>query len=328
LALIGPVDGHNALVVVHLDGTPATAFATGDFDPNWFRWKTDQRLLASIRFVTFRDAFHPDVETRLTAMDADGRNTTSFNFSAATLDPRMGIAGAQPNLTPQLQDRVVSLLPGDPDHILVEVTPVDDWEHPDVLRVDIHDGSRTLVLRKKLDVVNWIADPTGAIRAGEAIGTGAGSLQTELGILVRDDAQGDWRTIHAADVNLSARFSPISFSMASPETLYVSADNAQGRLGLYEVDIKANKITQTIASDESHDILPIEHDGELIGYEDPNDANRGVYLDPSWQHDSASRRERHPRSIGSWTARARRRPSSQSFKPTLRLTPTRSRSPN
>ena len=53
LALIAPVKGVEALVTRKVDGSKTTVLNTGETQPDWFRWKTDSRLAASVRFTAY-----------------------------------------------------------------------------------------------------------------------------------------------------------------------------------------------------------------------------------------------------------------------------------
>ena len=61
LALIVPVKGRDTLVIWDLEGKEKSlAIPTGEFEPDWFVWKTDRRLLASLRLYQPARSTPPD----------------------------------------------------------------------------------------------------------------------------------------------------------------------------------------------------------------------------------------------------------------------------
>src|SRR5579871_6257744 len=72
LAMIAPVGDKQILVTRKLNGSNLVMLGTGETQPDWFQWKTDSRLMASLRFSAFSANNEYAEHTRLLFVDADG----------------------------------------------------------------------------------------------------------------------------------------------------------------------------------------------------------------------------------------------------------------
>lgn len=281
LALIVPVKGRNTLVVWDLEGKEKSlAIPSGEFEPDWFVWKTDRRLVASLRFYSLRDPRRPTFDTRLIAIDADGNNAREL-VSAENFK----------TYVPQLQDKVVSLLPDDPDNILIELPAIDrsqlrpgqttsvaqssltnEIKYPEVVRANINTGRLQTVVRQQNRIVAWHADAAGNARLGQTLRDKTVDYQVHG---VNDSA---WSSIQSFEVNRGRIFSPIAFVDNQPERLYVLSNHAAGPAALYELDTRTGTFVRTVAANPRSGIEPIEQHGRLLGYRIAHESSP-VYID-------------------------------------------------
>jgi dipeptidyl aminopeptidase/acylaminoacyl peptidase len=272
LALIGSVNGHPELVIWPLDGGKPKSIPA-DAQPNWVIWKTDRRLLVSLRFKSER--FAPNrfqktdlvSETRLYGFDVDGGNPEEIGHAA-----NMPVA--------RFLDQVVSTLPDDPNHIL-QVMPGRDPRVSSVAKTDITSGSRVGGYPDMPGVTSFMADPQGSLR----LLVKASNNNNSVDSLVRDDESADWRSILRIDPLRESGFTPVAFDKRSPAILFVLSDYKGGPAGLYEFDTRTMQIGKEIAYSQGGDIVPLVHEGALVGYVEPD--GKSVYVDPDFAADAA-----------------------------------------
>jgi dipeptidyl aminopeptidase/acylaminoacyl peptidase len=274
LALISPIKGRFALVVWDLDGeNKMHVISTGEFEPVWVAWKSDHRLLVATRFYSMRDPLNSTFDTRLIALDADGSNMVSLVRS-----DQFG------NHTPQMQDKVVSFLPGDENHILLELPPkqggslIGRMKYPEVIRVDVNTGQATTLAQQHDKVISWRSDAAGNVRLGLAR---EGKIQNYQ---VRSLADDSWRTIQSFEINKGRIFSPVAFVEGKPDHLYAISNHEGKAAALYELDVPSDSFIRTVAASAKGFVHPIEKDGRLLGYQEENEPP--VYLDASYAQEA------------------------------------------
>jgi len=268
LALIVPVKGRDTLVIWDLEGkAKSVAIPVGEFEPGWFVWKTDNRLIASVHFYSLRNPTRPSADTRLIAINADGSNAKEL-VSAENFK----------TYVPQLQDKVVSLLPDDPDNILIELPAIDrsqlrpgqttsiaqssladEIRYPEVVKANINTGRLQTVVRQQNRIVSWRADAAGNARLGRA-------LRDKIEeYVVHGVSDNTWSSIQSFEINKGRVFTPIAFVDNQPERLYVLSNHSGGPAALYELDTRTGTFTRTVANSPSG-IAAIERHGRLLGY--------------------------------------------------------------
>ena len=289
LALIAPVDGHDALVTWALDRKDKPlALPLGDAEPAWFAWKSDRRLIVALRIFAKRNFRRPTLETRLVALDRDGGNIKDLVPAALFR-----------TYAPQFEDQVVSLLRADPDHILLELPAVDRQlvlsapatrtaqvggleeriKYPEVVRVDVASGKLETVLHQRDGVVRWRADEAGQVRIARGL---RGSVQD---FQVRSAAGDAWRTLQSFEVNSGRVFAPLDFLETNPDHLYALSNHEGGRNVLYEVDPATDAFVRKVAESSTSNIEPVLRDGRLLGYRLVHDG-APVYFVPADAQDA------------------------------------------
>ena len=286
IAMIGVSNNRQVLMVRGIDSHKLVLIATGESFPDWFKWKNSSRLLASVRFTTDLGNINAVVQTRLAFFNADGTNITPVNLSRL---PTLGTAAyGDINRIPQIQDDVVSLLPHDPDHIMMAVTPENDFLHPDLALVDINSGRPHTVLRGSDQILDFYTDNDGIARAAAGIDRADWlSKETQRTVLVRSGENAPWMTIYAGDYNRPGgnKLSPLGLSDAAPNLFYVTTENEKGRIEARAYDIKAQSLGPVLAGDPDCDVMPLFHDYQVSGFRIPCQDHKTLYLDPGWQHD-------------------------------------------
>lgn len=285
VAMISSRDGNRAALRIWHNDDTIEWFAPVDFDEiNWVTWKGPDHLLLSLR-GSERDGERERGLSRLVFVGLRDRQTVKVQFREYPASAHVLIIGREPYHPPNVQDRIVSLLPDDPDTILLAASP-DDYAHPAAVLVDVRDGEPRVLLRPSGNVVKWLADANGIVRLKTMLDSHEDGSAT-LTYQVRDRDRGDWRLLHRSELDRGARFVPLAFSAQTESGLFVLTDGEEGRLSLREIDTRSLEMGPVIAADPRCDIDPVMRDERLVGYVDPCRDGIETYLDPDWRKDQA-----------------------------------------
>lgn len=219
------------------------------FSTKWFYWANDETLLISFGFVKER---RHDVETQ-------ERRLYALRMTDKELLPLFRQRRGERPL--QFQDRIVSFLPDDPDHILVQYNR-DDPSKPDVYRITVNERSRhVLLVPGKPTVRRWLADNDGVVRLGRGIdGNGDNTL------FVRLAGNDNWTNFSHRVENPEVIFRPVGFA-TEPNLIYALSGHETDPAGLYTFDLATDSFVDKIYSHPNVDIDAITIDresGELL----------------------------------------------------------------
>ena len=275
LALIAALQGREQFAIWHLGGTaPPTNLVTGEAEPRWFAWKDDGHLIAGLYYGDFKNYRNGAMSTRALVFDTDGSRHIVMNFADLSR-----VAG----LVPQFQDRMLSLLPGDPDHVLMQVGPVERPRTPDVFRVNILTGEPERVINNRQGVYDWLADPRGVVRLGKGYVDGRARFYARL------DADLPWVRLTGADGGDEDMLTPVALSDENPAVIYWEVRREDGFTELRDYDGSAGKMGKLIAGAPGIDAHGAVVNGRLVGYR----LGEGdtTYFDQSWQNMAISVRK-------------------------------------
>lgn len=151
----------------------------------------------------------------------------------------------------QFQDDVVSFLPHDPKHILLQYSRSDPGM-PDVYKVPITKRARHKVIQRgKAGVGSWLADRDGEIRLGEGIK----GLETPF-LTIRLAGEKKWLDFSRRVNQKGIVFRPLAFA-SEPNELYVASNHEGDPTGLYLFDIEADEFSEAIFQHPTVDISSI-----------------------------------------------------------------------
>lgn len=215
------------------------------FKFNWVRWANNDRLLLSLRFSTLAyDGKSKYNVSRLLSMDAKKPSEMVAMYKPPYSD--------QPANVSQFQDRIVSMLPNEPDYILLGVDR-DEFNHDSVLKVNVNTGKSVLVKAHSFAVNHWYADNEGVIR----VSFGYSDKDQKAEIKVLDPETNELRTAWEYTQFKDPDITPLGFGKSNE--LYLLADY-EGKQALYKADIsKPGYPKELIVSSPNYDI-----DGSLI----------------------------------------------------------------
>lgn len=237
------------VIVYELDTVkPVFVARNEDWDVNWVRWKSGNRLLVSVRQPGRRYGI-ATLETRLVAMNPDGSD------ARVLLAPRRD--EAQAGKVVQIADEIVSLLPDDPQHILMSFN-VDDPRRPKLYRVNIYNDRREQIEGGREFIQWWLADRQGQIRVGRGRDDSAG-VEEGYKTWYRPTKRDGW-TMLWDNVAQDAYFDPLFFDMSDPDLITVLSDQQNGRAGLFKYRISTRQFTETLFLHPEVDIDSVIYD--------------------------------------------------------------------
>ncbi|NOZ67597.1 MAG: S9 family peptidase [Alphaproteobacteria bacterium] len=231
-------------------------------DIDWFHWVSNRRLVISVG-VDKNDRGTRYHITRMMAMNWDRS------------EPKQLMTH---NLRSQFHDNVVSMLPDDPDHILVAVDK-SVVNHPDVFKVNVHTGKMKRHVKSRAKVRTWMADGNGVVRLG------LGIYKNRNRLIFRNGKDEPWRTLARYDViKDEVPFSPEGFSEV-PHIIYVSKLDESGRKSFYRYDTEKGQFLDKVAWHDNVDVssLIINKKGEITGYSYLNEYWVTVYKSKFYQ---------------------------------------------
>jgi len=215
----------------------------------WIEWANEDRILFSFFIpgeITSRRVVFDS--TILMATDFDGQNTQLI----------LGQEGRKRlHSVSQIRemrfrnDNLISLLPNDPDHILVGHN-AGGRKQNDIYKVNINTGEKWIVTEApNRSIVNaWLADSNGDVRVGLSANRG----EDEVSLMVRTDANGKWQRLQNKKMFEDGRFNIHAFT-EDPKFIYVTSDFQTGRRALYKFNIETGELGEEVFA---HDVVDID----------------------------------------------------------------------
>jgi len=186
--------------------------------------KIGEEAVTRITSATHRDVFYYGwaSENRLIyAQDVGGDE--NYHIYAVGVDGSDFL-----DLTPYegVQARVIDDLEDDDDHILIGLNQRDPRLH-DVFRVNVHTGEMTLLAENPGNIVGWVTDNQGRLRAA----TTADGVNTSL--LYRETEADTFRTV--ASMSFKEQLEPLFFTF-DDQRLYVVSNIGRDKTAIFEYD--------------------------------------------------------------------------------------------
>ncbi len=253
LAFLRQAEGRTMILVSAIDESrgwridPGTASMVNDApkEVEGFAWVSDQRLLLATSVW--------DAHYGVLAADLNGRNATAIS-GYETISP-----GSIREPATYIRDVLARCFESDPIVLMVdrhERTPGNPL-YPDVARVDTASGSVAIVVKNPGEVVSWLTDDKGVVRAGF---TSHGKLS---GMIYRDKEGEPWRTLFPPEKR-SSRLRSMGYDAAKGKFLVVSL-NQDRRWVPCHVDPDTTELGEPLLSDPDYDIIPERSDLRVDG---------------------------------------------------------------
>jgi dipeptidyl aminopeptidase/acylaminoacyl peptidase len=233
------------LVCKHLDTGRLTGIISTDnrqFKFWLIQWANNDTVLFSAAWPYHRGLGIPSVETRIFTGKIDENEKYKVLLKPKRIGKQM-----REHIS-QYQDNVISLLPDDPEHILIGVD-FDKPAQPSVYKINVETGSRERIQRFKPYVRDWMADQQDRVRMGQTFD----DTTTETSTLLYNLESQEWVEVWKSKVFLKPSVEPLGFGL-DPNILYVRADH-NGRNAIFKVDVsKADLPMELVAEDDKYDI--------------------------------------------------------------------------
>jgi acetyl esterase/lipase len=220
-------------------------------------WKSDERLLYSLRFQLNMGRLGALQLVMMMAVDRDGRNPSLL---------------MDKNLFNIFQRSIADPLPNDPQHVLMV-----GWSDKaiNLYRINVYSGASELVETGTSDTVRYVTDKDGEARVRM---DRDGSVYQ---MLTRAKSGSGWRKITKFKRDIDRGLSIVGISPSNTNIGYVIA-SGQDRLGLYEIDLTTAKIGRAVFTHPKVDVdAPIFDDatGALVGVQFSRDSTEVHYFD-------------------------------------------------
>lgn len=261
IALLESIKGRQNLVVLDLATNRKTLLTDlKQQDVAAYTWVSSSRL-----------AFILDTEGNeffgLYVVDRDGKN---FRELSGTLGSQRGKGKYNP-----VQLRLFARIEGDDDRILVLGNERFTY-FPDVHRVDLRTGRRTMVLANPGNVSGWMPDRAGVVRIGVVSEPG----RTRL--IHRANEEAEWESLREGDA-LNLEWDPLGFD-GDNRTLFIAVNDGRGPAAIHRFDTATKQLDPTpVLADPTYDVNGIRYwrsTGKVMALFYQADKPKTHWLDP------------------------------------------------
>lgn len=284
LAMLRPYKGRNALVVQpansSVEGKSQFLPAPEPYTIGWFKWKTDDLLLVSIRFADVRDLV-PTEETRLMSLDRKTFKTADIVKPGKKVNTTGSKLGGDA-LVAQLQDDVINFLWDDPDHILLSLDSDRDGEY-EVRYLDIRDGKFKPRGNDFRGIQDWISDKQGVVRFG------SGFDGKKFKMLYRPPDTDKLMNFENTQAYKDG-FRLLQFD-EDPRYIFMTGRSEHGTTMLVRYSMSTNEVVEILHNDPVHSVGGLINEpwtDRVIGYWYISDGVQQVYFDQSWKRRQAT----------------------------------------
>ncbi len=249
-AYVNADDGGYAVLVFFLDdkdSKPLMASMEKGVKPQWIEWANNDVVLAS---------FWQSSKYRGTPI------TSGYLYRLEVSTQNAGVLIKPKDMFRQFNNRVIDMLPNDPDHILMSFGDT-IASAPDVQKVNVRTGRYKRLRRGSESIQDWYTDRTGTVR----IGQGMKDKSTEDWRLTIRDANDDkWRS-YTDYPGLDGNENIYGFT-SNPNEMIVGRYAGKDTLGLYVYDLSQKSITRKIFHNDDYDVkgVVLSADGsDIVG---------------------------------------------------------------
>ncbi len=278
----------NDTVLVTIDLSTGKKYGITKTDNKKFKfrkliWASDDHLLFSAAYPstrTGRIANIKTIDTRLFVSPPDKANAFKRLIKIKPED-RQRTKGDY-ELFAQIQDKVIDVLPDDPEHILVSIA-IDEYAHDSVYKINLEKYTKFIAKRPMKPVRRWGTDQQGRIRIGHGLD------DSERSIYLKDLATDKWFKAWTYDSFSEDQVQALGFGI-DPNILYVRAYH-QGNLAIFTVDITNKDLPLELKyHDPDYDVLGgliySRKTRDVIGVYHSEEGDRRIYWNE--QHISLS----------------------------------------
>ncbi|RJP78890.1 MAG: S9 family peptidase [Candidatus Zixiibacteriota bacterium] len=195
-------------------------------------------------------------------------------------------SGAIKDLTPydNVQVQVLGREKQFPDELLINMNKDNPQVH-DVYRLNLKSGDMVKVAENPGNVAGWVSDSQLQVR-GAIAALPDGSFE----LWVRDNDQGEWRTLTTVDPDNALTFGPLGFTRDGKSIIAIDARNANAGRLVY-IDATTGEVIRVIAEDPQYDVSnafihPDTYEVQAVAF--AKDREEWKVLDPAIEADFAA----------------------------------------
>lgn len=210
-------------------------------------WLNNERVLVKVTQPERVDVYGRKTRVRLTSLysvSIDGKSTIELN--------KRDLARDGLDLL-RLNPSVVSLLPDDKDHILVELADPRDNYYSSVFKVNVNNGKYSKYLQNNLQITNWGVDRKGQVRF--ALGADTKRDSTVRHVYFRENNASEWKKVASFDAYKESGFYPFLYEEET-HSLLVESNRELGKDAIWRYDLEKAEFTDLVG--EAPDNLDIE----------------------------------------------------------------------
>lgn len=238
-----------------------------DRQVSWFEWKDSERLVFGLS-EDGRD---------VGGIFSQKRDGTDLSTAFSSIEGQARQEGRSRVKAPQL----LSLLEGDPEHILVAATTLGSDElrneEPEVYRVNVRTGRGIRVQARLPGVFQWQADRKGELRLGARFD------KDRVTWLHRAKATEAWRPIFEEPLS-GPTFRPLRFD-PDGRTIYVASNRGRSTDAVWAFDSETRQFGKELfapAGVDADGLLVSRKTGAPVAVVYHDEIPRAQFLDPEW----------------------------------------------
>ncbi|WP_308911618.1 alpha/beta hydrolase family protein [Pseudokordiimonas caeni] len=278
VAYVSPINGRQHVFMHPIgDTSPETLVVLPPIDQgritadiSWIDWANNETLLIAYRFT---DRIRGEEFTRTDMFSLNRKKGSKF-MSMARPSKREKDEGLTSSRA-QFKDRVIDMLPDDPDHIMTTLDPEMNGKY-EIRKVKVKNGQFSVISDGMHGIQQWMTDQNHEPRIGW------GYDRTEFHIVYKDPDTDRLGDIQDSGMMASGEIELLAFT-ENPKVAYALHLQEDGNHTLVTYNIPMGQIVETLFAPEEGDVTGLKRDPEtdaIIGYRynDP-DGGRVHYID-------------------------------------------------
>ncbi len=236
------------------------------------RWVNNERLLVSADYPEHMYGSSRRVG-QLFAVNKDGSELKEIKLRKLTdtKDWSWLVSG----------DQIVSMLPHDPEHILLQQVSERDNYFPSVHKINVYSGSSEKFAPSLQKPSYFIGDSTGRSVVAVAV-----EDLTRTFYLWQEDA-GQWKEIGSYEAFEEDGFTPVLYEPAN-NTLIVKTYQKSDKQEVWRYSLDTNEWVEPLFQNETYDVASVmEHNGQVIGFGYTADMPEVEFIAPAFKQRQA-----------------------------------------
>jgi dipeptidyl aminopeptidase/acylaminoacyl peptidase len=271
IAMLKNLNGNQVLMTYNLVNGESQAILQSDnikITLNWYVWGNDDVLLISTGSLS-KEGTTKYTTTRLYKYDLSADKELSLLVKPKKSHKEKGT---------QIQDNVISLMPGEPDKILMAIN-FEHWSKPSLYEVNIRTKQRSRVKRYKTYIDDWYADQQGKPRITYKVD------DTEISYKLFNTAGELERDLWSYEVFEQDVVNILGFDV-DPNILFIQALH-QGKYAVFKVDLTDKELSRELVfADANYDVngslIYSPKTGAVVGLSHEGDNDNKIYWDKEY----------------------------------------------